>query len=532
MAQHVRALADKDLGDLADEGIEGTFSYHDRHQFEVKLDYTVDPRRRKNDYCVEVYFFIPRAMHINAETYSRAHFYQDIQGYIRFKTPHIGLEKLIDDENGYSPLNRLKDPLAKLRAGHPDRGLSRGVINEMKMFSCIFRSMVRNYCALLLNELDQRGDLSPGQVRSFEFDVVPASEKFLDDMERCLDAFRDLRSDLLAPPVPDSVRHAYEYVNEMLSISVSEGLNELLSGLEAFSEESTSGERLVQRVRELVITEDSYRRDTGYASVIVPDDPSKNESYRYRRGVLKKFCSNILFLRTNTREVAKGTREMLLAFAAGIAMVVATGISIWASTKYRLNSLPFLVIVVMGYMLKDRTKEWLRGYFAKGLSRWLVDHKLSIVDPGTGETIGVCGETFAFIPFQSVPPEVKRVRNMDRLTTIEHEGKPEEIIRYEKTVQLNGRKIMAIQNRRSDINDIVRFNISAFLTRLDDPYTKVLYLEPKSGQQKRVTCAKVYHLNVVFRFRTHDEKGNANYTHNRIRIILDKTGIRRIERTV
>src|SRR5262245_59166137 len=87
--------------------IEGRLEQHDRDQFEVKLDYTIDPAKAKNRYEVDAYFFLPKSLGVDAQTYSKAQFYSDVQAYIRFKTPGLSLKDLARTENGTSPLGRV-----------------------------------------------------------------------------------------------------------------------------------------------------------------------------------------------------------------------------------------------------------------------------------------------------------------------------------------------------------------------------------------------------------------------------------------
>ena len=75
--------------------IESRVEAHDSQQFEVKLDYSIDPEKKQNQYRIEAYLFIPRSLGINRETYSTKHFFRDIQSYIRFKTPQISIPDLL-----------------------------------------------------------------------------------------------------------------------------------------------------------------------------------------------------------------------------------------------------------------------------------------------------------------------------------------------------------------------------------------------------------------------------------------------------
>ena len=78
--------------------IESRIEVHDSNQFEVKLDYAIDPTRRKSHYRVDAYFFLPKSLGINSHTYDRAQFFSDVQAYLRFKTPALPLVSVLDAE--------------------------------------------------------------------------------------------------------------------------------------------------------------------------------------------------------------------------------------------------------------------------------------------------------------------------------------------------------------------------------------------------------------------------------------------------
>src|SRR3989338_3296501 len=89
-------------------GIQGKIAAHDRYHFELKLSYTLNPERAKNKYNLELYYFIPKSLGVNRGSYSKRNFFNNIQGYIRFKTPFFSFGALTDPENILSPLTKIK----------------------------------------------------------------------------------------------------------------------------------------------------------------------------------------------------------------------------------------------------------------------------------------------------------------------------------------------------------------------------------------------------------------------------------------
>jgi hypothetical protein len=75
------------------------------------------------------------------------------------------------------------------------------------------------------------------------------------------------------------------------------------------------------------------------------------------------------------------------------------------------------------------------------------------------------------------------------------------------------------------INDILRYDIRAYLRKMDEPVQLKSYLDGE--QLKTMSCHKIYRLNIVSRYRSIlPEK---HKIHKRLRLIINRSGIKRIE---
>src|SRR5262249_37449670 len=151
----------------------------------------------------------------------------------------------------------------------------------------------------------------------------------------------------------------------------------------------------------MLLAERKHRQGAGYASVLRPN--GSHDHYVYRRGLLKKFVSSVLFLEISKEKEGQRVGDAIAATAAGGAMLVATALSIMSQRYYGVNSLPFVLAIVASYMLKDRIKDWLKLYFSSKMTHWLADYDVRIRDPETGVVLGNCREAFAFIDPTKVP---------------------------------------------------------------------------------------------------------------------------------
>jgi hypothetical protein len=184
------------------------------------------------------------------------------------------------------------------------------------------------------------------------------------------------------------------------------------------------------------------------------------------------------------------------------------------------------------YVIKDRLKEVLREYVWTRVSRFFPDNKLLIHDPIKDIDIGRCNERIRFEDKKHLPKDVLTVRNFNHTIDLDEE-REETVIIYQNDVSLNAREILQEHTRRTNIKHILRFSVEDLLGRMDDPTVRVQFFDAASQIFCRLRAPKVYHLNVVFRFTRWDDRNEREEPYfQRIRVILDKNGIQRIDPVV
>jgi hypothetical protein len=180
-------------------------------------------------------------------------------------------------------------------------------------------------------------------------------------------------------------------------------------------------------------------------------------------------------------------------------------------------------------VVKDRIKEGLRETVWARVSRYFPDNKLLIHDPTSDIDVGKCKERVIYLTKPMVPADVLAVRNTQHVVDLDQERK-ETVILYQNDVKLYAREILSEHKRRTDIKHILRFSVEELLARLDNPTARVQFYDPASRIFCRVRAPKVYHLNVVIRLTHWDERSRKEAPfYHRIRVILDKNGIDRID---
>jgi len=510
----------EDQNDILDSRIK----LHDRHRFEVKLDIDLDASARSS-YEVETYFFVPRSLNIGPHNYGKEKFYNASQRYIRWRIPKISIGKLCDPSLSTSPLNRVREDLGRVLAGAGDPVLADKICDELRLLGCIIRGEIRDYVKVFVDGLATYSHAVPAAQRKLF--VGEGLGNFLGDLKGLETALSSLKAEISDPAVPVKVRETMAFFDEYVSLILEEYLTSLIEALRASPEALARFKEVEAGVLAIVTAQNRYRQAMKYPSVLVPG--SSNETIIYRRGVLKKFMSGVLYLKAEFSEWESLT-QVFFGLAAGGAMLFAVLVTLFFQRRYAMDSMPFVLAVVISYIFKDRIKDWLKLLFSRSLTRWISDRKIDILDSAEGSArIGVLKEAVTFIPGRDVPPDITRLRRIDNITSVDEEGKPERVLKYKKEIALFPEVIMKRHERRRDLNDIMRFNIREVVEQADDAEVDYPYVDPADGAVRTASCARVYHMNLVLKYTYFDREEQLKLHYERIRIVLNKEGIVRLE---
>ncbi len=495
--------------------LQSRFEVHDRKQFEIKLEYQ-PTGTEETRYLVEAYLFLPGSLNIDAETYPRADFYADIHNYVRFKTPVMAVEELLSSDA--SPLVRLE---AWLRTG---MGAEADVVYQAKLLSCMLRGALRRFAVGVESRCEGTGGLPTEACAVLEADVIAMQSGVTAVLERFrvwLRAVGELR-------LQERSRAALRLVDEYVSLLVEGGFRRAVADMKALPKtEPWMGLR--KGLMEAVLREEAYRKEHRLRSVLSPT--GDNEEYIQRLGFLKKFCMNVLFLSSKRRQKRQGFEEMLFAFAAGVAMTFATAVAFWAQARFAQASLNFFLILVVGYMVKDRIKEALRRMLSRVAATHLADRTADLVDPVTGRSIGTCEERVDYGPSLKVPAAVSALRHRDDFLTASQGELSETVIRYRKHIDLDARLMPRSERGLSGVTDILRLNVGRFLRDMDEPELALEYVDLADLSVGHIRGAKRYPVDVVFRFTVEEEETDRREeTTQFVRLVLDRNGIQRMQR--
>jgi len=448
---------------------------HDQLSFEAKLEF---PAKREScktkDFIVNIFIFLPYGLDINKHNYTKEDFFKSLKTNIRLTTPFYTLERL-KEENSI-PFLQLKKSIEVFVTSSTEK-IKMEYEKQIKRFCSIFKAALRDEANKILKSQNE-------EKRQYLL------KDFRNNTEQIRNQFKGLKY-LLNPGITEEATNSiFDYADEYQSLLVERHAAYLLK---VFSRQAKENVLCIKTLNEIVLQEMDYRRQKAYHSVAIKHQDNVNLLHRIAR--LKKFIESNLYLNTDTKKEGIIVEQILFSIAAGIAMVFATGVAFASQMIYGNLTLPFFIALIVSYMFKDRIKELTRIYFSEKHQKIVYDFKTKIYYQNK-KKIGDLKEGFNFELHQYLPEEVLEARNKIRATEITEESLGEKIIHYRTKVKIRSKIKNA--NDFSGVTQILRFNISDFTKKMDDPEKEIL-IRTKNGF-KRTFSDRVYHINLIMTY--------------------------------
>ena len=481
-----------------------TTKIHDKFTLEFKVGFNTEKAikpMKYSDFVMNTWIFVPNSLDINAAKYSKDDFYRDLKSDVRLITPDYDLHDLANNEQ-LLPNQTLNDEFNNLLIA-PDE--TANLVHAIKMYCAIAKSSFRNAYRTAIKSDNALYCLS-------------ITQTYLDDVAKVVNRFRSLFTKLKNSNIEGKIVQDFAYADEFLSNIMAEYTYRLRDHLRNTYPEVYGG--IESRFKTMLLGERTYKGQQGYLN-LDPKDPKGNEEFVFRASLLKKFAESDLYLSSNKRKNTFLVEQILYSLAAGAAMVVATLSSFFFQQRYGNFTLPFLIALVISYMFKDRLKDWLRLIFARRVSSKVFDTRTDFRIKG--QHIGWSKDSMDFIDSDKILPEVMKLRN--RLPLFDEvSGNDEKVILFRKKVQVWPTELAkASPFPMKGINDILRYNITEFTRKMDNP-SFPLAGTWEDDDYKPVEGKKIYRLTFVIQCVY---EGKTEY--KRIMVRCDRNGILEVE---
>lgn len=485
--------------------IEEVVRVHDKFSVEIKMGYEARKDRKVNEFSVKTWLFVPSKLDINSSTYKKEDFYNDFNSNIRLITPPYALREIAQGD--HSVFSYLENAFQKV-ANHPSSKNEANYEYHIRMFHSILKSALRREIQHIL-----RNDMTD--------DRHYLIEAYISDIRKIAQQYRDLRRIVNVSTIQKEMFDYFLFGDEFMSNQFEQNSYYLHRGLQKMH--AVDFDRSKDDILNLIRDEIAYKRSKGYL-VVEKETKDRNRWLVHRKSVLNKYFEGQLLLSSRKKKEGVFMMQLLYSVAAGMAMIIGAGLTFFFQKSLGGFTIPLYIALVIIYMLKDRIKDLSRLYLVGKINKRFFDHKTIIRVKGD-EKIGWCKESFDFVREDAVPLRVLKHRNRSRIIDIESRGVGEKIIFYRKLLRLDQK---ALDNSYGNYNitgvvDIIRFNVSNFIQKMDNPEIPLYYLN--NDEFEKLSGEKVYFVNMVLRFKLDEET-----SYRRYRIIFNRRGIKKVEK--
>jgi hypothetical protein len=510
---------------------------HDRFQIEIKFDYPLDRALQREQFVADLFLCVPPGLDVNPATYTKVDFYRDLQTYTRYATPKPTVAGLLDATNELSPLTRLARMLEAWSGSAPGPDEQRRAVYELRLLACMLRVHFRDQAARAGGELRAANDAPAFEAAARETNVL------LDDAARLVGRLRLLPGSACRKPLPEAVAAAWARVDESVSLNLEGHCGSLYRDLqaaagEASGEQAPAAAAATRRLASRMRAEEEHRRKAGYPSCLSPDagpaGERAREDYVRRMAALKRYVQSVLFLSLQAHPGSRPLLYFFYALAAMAAMALFVFLLWLIQDVAPVNSLPYLLALLLGYAFKDRVKDGLKQVFSEHMAGVLNDREGALLDRGTVRAVvGRTAEAFSFVPYDRVPAAAPALHARDELLHPAEEGAPQVALRYQKSVRLFNRRVFRIHRRVDSVNEIWRLSLRRFLYRMDEPRRTLLVPPPDAPGSPAPPVAaegrRVYELGLALGVRATHRRGAGQPQWESFRLVLTRDGIERIE---
>jgi hypothetical protein len=479
------------------------FRVHDRTHLEFAIDYRLREQKRIEKFEWEAYFFAPESLRLDSRTYSKEDVYEDLQTYVRFAVPECTYHELVA-----VPLDRVRTALES-----NDAELA---IRELRLFACQVRASGAEAKQHIVEGLESGNDRAR---------FMAAAHRMIADTCVISDKLRAVLA--LAKGRPDPLETAVLWIDEDVSRLLETLMANLAIGMrDCEAGASETGRSVIAAAEAAAVSQARYRDKAGLEGIGRIGMKSRRiEQIEFRRHVLKRFTSSVLWLSPEVRPAATWVLHVLNAVAAAVAMAFAVVAAIWNGADMSSNITRWAIVAIIAYALKDRIKALLQTSFAGVVSRNFADRSWRIRDRERKVELGEMEEQSGFLAFAEVPKEVLAVRRTTRRHALEEQARPETVLFHRKEVVLNRDRIAAADPRFDALTEILRLDMRRWLVNTDDPKRSFVFADPDAGVIGKAMAPRVYNIAVVYRLR---REGEASPWH-RVRVVVSRKGIRRVE---
>lgn len=482
-------------------------SDHGKTQLEVKAHYSLTSAK-KDRYSVDLWFFVPSPLRMNAEEYGIEGFLADMKCQTRMSPSFMPISRIIDPKCKISPLTRIRSELE--HAALPQDIRTKRMLYELRTLANIYGTETSGSERILAEAVNK------GQINI----VKNAIKTNLKDIKIFLDSWRSLYRLFLEPAVDRKLREAYAWTDESISQATERMLVRLHRSIVA-DEEAPS---LTKRILKLAEAEKDHRRAMGYKALSGGFSELETERRIFHEGTLKKWGQSALYLTHEESGASRRIGQLIAGTAAAAAMAFAVIATLLAERFFPGRGAAWALVVVIAYIFKDRIKETLRSVLLHTMPSLISDSRTRLVDQASGRYVGRVSNRVRFMKARNAPAGIRELRYSGE-NSLKQILPEEDLIHFRRNTLIRNNRLKDAHTRLTDLSDIIRIKLDRCLREMDDP--EKTFPAFINDEIVDVTGKRVYHINLIVGLSLHGEgmKRRIHY-----RLIISRMGLERIEK--
>ncbi len=489
----------------------GEVHFQDQWHFAIKSNFFPSETKNDNCYTQEFYFFIPNALQINAETYTKQTFYLDQTTLIRYKTPEIPFNTLLDLNDPISPLSRIISLCGQSKTAEQHKLIE----DELKLLANVFRSTLRQETKQIQNVI-----LEKPKSKAQDIAIACKTLELCNHIHAFLEKYTKVKEIFLAPQNHFHLDYIDDFLWDMISYFLSKTLKAIRN--EARASLQSADNSLTQFLLAIPI---SNKDSTIQELLNHPSDSLLGESLSYETNLLHSYILEALQLHSNRYPIDQRYQHYLRAFSAGAAILFYLVLFAWLGHTFVFNSAPFIVLAAVLYVIKDRLKETINAFSFQKVSAFFQDFRTVI---GEKQKIGMLTEVTSFLNLKQLPNDIREMRDAKFHSFLRTYQRPESILFYRRVVNIKHLPKFT-DKRKMNLSVIFRLNLRYLLRQASEPIEERLYLNPITENLNQVLLPKVYHINIIIKNSLLTDASKTHTEFKKLRLIVNKDGICRIE---
>ncbi|KAK9819060.1 hypothetical protein WJX81_003437 [Elliptochloris bilobata] len=509
----------------------------DKKQLEVKVVYRLNNALQKQLYEVDVFLFFDSLLEpVKSDIYNSA-----------------TMETLAQLNGPGSLLGAINFSLAAATAPiHPTKVDEREgtLVQQMRLQACMFRAAMRKSTGRLLAQL-RRTDAGDAALCVTALHLAAEIALLAGHTCAAVEALQQVCAGCCGEDVPEVAAAAWTLVDEYVLSEAARSLLKLLAHADAAlaalpppplgpalakardADSAASGAQSPLPVRACEET----ARHRGYAESL----PRSNEAYTNRITVLKRHARAAIVLHPLVQRPSNALADAVGMVVAGTAMGVAL-VTTWAAQRSsNLYGVLYCMIIIVGYILKDRMKEWGKRYL-QPCAEWFgfrFPDRIVRVEDQRGHAVGRCEEKCTWKDEAAADARVREARFAGRLPgpkALRAAIKPERVLCYSRRTTVAWDALDPRLQGVRGLSDILRLDLDHWCRHMQPPTEPHLRLVEQRGggfTVDSVECPRVYHLNMVLRVRSRAAAQHSGRLMqlDSARIVANQMGILRLEPT-